>query len=135
MAHNAGGRLIGGERFEVTEIFAGTAIGVFEGKTDEQIVALDKAVAEKIGVEAITEDEYKTALQKKTGSLTSLPHSNLSPGPQVSLASRVGVVVAEPVLPDLSEQNKLESVKGALESTGKVEPAPKPEETPNPKKK
>lgn len=126
--------MIGGERFEVTEIFAGTAIGVFEGKTDAQIAELDKAVAAKTGVEEITLPEYKAALEKKTPSLTSFPNSNQSQV-QVSLANRAGVVVEAPVSPDLSEQNKLESVKGALESTGKVEPAPKAEEVPNPKKK
>lgn len=134
MAHNAGSRLIGGERFEITEIFAGTAIGVFEGKTDAQIATLDALVLDKAsGVSEITLAEYNSAVQKKTPSLTSFQHSNQSA--VASIKSPVGVVVEEPVLPDLTEQKKLESVKGALESTGKVEPAPKPEEPPNPKKK
>ena len=127
LAHNAAGRLIGGEQFEVTEIFAGTSIGVFEGKTDAQIAELDKAVEAKTGVSVISETEYKAAIQKKIPNLTSFPNSNYKM-PQVSLASRAGVVVEEPVSPDLSEEKKLETVDGALGSLGKVEAPPKADE-------
>lgn len=127
MAHNAGNREIAGERFEVVEIFAGTAIGVFEATTEAQQIALDAAV--KIptnAVEEISKGEYDNAVKKKAPSLSSYRHSNVAPL-QTSLRPVAGVVVEERPAEDLTEITRLESVAAALDNTGEVTPPPKPE--------
>lgn len=127
VAMNAAGRLIGGEKFEIVEIVAGTAIGVFAATTDAQIAALDAAVAAKTGVSEITQAEYDEYIQKKTPSFNSFPHSNNSRSePQVSLNPRAGVVVAEPGL-STPPSDALDSVEAALQNVGKVQVAPEPE--------
>jgi hypothetical protein len=127
MAHNAG-RQIAGERFEVTEIFAGTAIGVFHTDDEAKIAELDKVVAQKTGVDEITAGEYDSALKKKAASLSSFQHSNPSLPTPVSLKSPAGVVVAEGPQEDLTEQNRLESVENALEHTAKIEAPEMPDD-------
>lgn len=122
-AENVGNRLIAGQRFEIVEIFAGTAIGVFEATDDKVIADIDAVVLDKSsGVLEISKADYDTFRKKKLTSLNSFPHTNRST--QVSLAARVGVVVAGPVEQVPGDSAKLESVDKALEGVGAVPPPP-----------
>lgn len=123
MAHNAGSREIGAQRFEITEIVAGTAIGIYRTDDPAQIEALDKAVKSKTGVEEISAKDYDLAVKKKPHSFNSLPHSNYQPL-QVRLSQVAGVVVENPVPVEDVEMAKLESVEAALSNVGKVTPPP-----------
>lgn len=128
LAHNAGSRVIGGEKFEITEIVAGTAIGVFATEDPKTIEAIDKVVG-KTGVEEITVKEYDAAIKKKPPSFNSFPHSNTQ-SPQVRLSPVAGVVVEGGVTEDTTEADKLESVEAAVSNLGRVEPPPVVDEAP-----
>lgn len=122
-AHNAA-RDIAGERFEITDIVAGTAIGVFETSDEAKQIQLDKVVECKRGVNEISEAEYDHARKKKASSFSNLPHSNQI-GAKVRLSSRAGVVAENGVKPEEADP-ALESVEGALGNLDQVDP-PRPE--------
>ncbi len=131
-AQNAG-RVIGGEQFEVTEIFGGTAFGVFAATTEAQQATLSKIAADpKSAVTEITEAEYQNALKKKAPSLSGFPTSTQSMPPVALKAA--GVVVPGPVLVDRTELERLESVENALD-VGKVGAEPVQAEAPRKPKK
>lgn len=137
LAHNAGSRLVGGQQFEVTQIFGGTAIGVFEATTAAQQEVLDLAVKNPTeAVEEITQSQYDAELKKKVPSFSNFQRSNLTPKPQQTpLKETAGVVVEESPQEDLSEIHKMETVAGALGSVGVVAPPPQSEEPPKKPKK
>jgi len=117
-AHNAG-RPIAGQKFEITEIVSGTAIGVYETDDEALQAELDKVVAAKRGVESITAEVYNSTVKKKASSFNNLPHSNQR-GPKASIKSPVGVVVEEGGVHEEVDPT-LESVEGALANVDKVE--------------
>lgn len=134
LAHNAGGRKIGGQQFEIIDIFNGTAIGIFEATTEAQQKDLDALAKDPASaVTELTKDEYLAESKKKTSNLNNFPHSNAKPL-QTSLSEVVGVVVEGNPQEDLTEGPKLDTVEGALSNLGKIEPPPKVEE-PSPKSK
>lgn len=134
LAHNAGSRTIAGEKFEVTEIKGGTAIGVFEATTLAQQTELDKVVANKASaVESVSKEEYEEYRKKKALNLNDWRHSNLpSTMPQTALKETVGVVVEGAQSVDLTESQLLETEEGARNNLVKLSP---PEEQPVGKKK
>lgn len=121
-AYNAG-REIAGERFEITSIVGGSAVGVFAAHKPETIAKMDAVVADaKSAVFKITLDEYDDEVKKKAPSL-----KNFRPSTQVfqptNLRGPVAVVVdGQPPVDDI-ESKQLESLEGALSSTAVIEPA------------
>ena len=131
-AENAGGREIGGEVFEVYEIFGGTALGVFKAQTDGQIAALDQAAADpRQGVTVISEAEYDAALKKKAPSYSIFPTSNHRTIPQVAIKGAGAEVVQGETPAVLTEAKQLETVESAL-THEEVLPV---DDKPNPKPK
>lgn len=113
--------------FEVTEIAAGTAIGVYFSDDPALITELDKAVAGKTGVSQITAKEYDAAVKKKPHNFNSFPHSNTK-SPMVRLSQVAGVVVENPEPFEDVDAKLVESVESALGNVGKVTPPPVGEE-------
>jgi hypothetical protein len=114
-AENAGSRKIAGEQFEVTDICAGVAHGVFVATTQAQIALLDAQVANPLSaVTSITAEEYAAIIKKKAPNLSSWPVSTQSVPAGMRINDRAGVVVAEAPLVDRSEQERMESPEQAL---------------------
>lgn len=112
-AENAG-REIAGERFEVFDVFGGTAHGVFQTDNPKQQTALDAVVLNpKSAVTEITAAEYQNYLKKKAQDLSSFPVSTQSIR-SANLKSPAGVVVEGGQPADLTEQKVLDTVENAL---------------------
>lgn len=121
-AHNAGGRLIAGQKFEVTEVAAGTSFGVFEARTPELQAELDKIVANKSSaVEEISAEDYDLNVKKKAASLNNWPNSNASVPLQSALKEVVGVVVEEKPHTDPTEAQTLETLAGARGNLARID--------------
>lgn len=107
IARNAA-RDIAGQRFEVYDVTAGTAFGVF--RTDDEAIAaeLDKLVkAGKSGVDSITEAEYQACLKKKPRRFESYPSSNVSQPPGPPLKGQVAATVTEGPHETVEPENKV----------------------------
>lgn len=135
-AHNAGGRLIAGEKFEITEIRAGSSMGVFEATTLEKQAEMDKIVLTKSNaVEEISEADYEDNRKKKALELNNWQHSNLrSTSLQTALNPVVGLVVEGKQAGDPTEADVLATEEGAKSNLVKI-PAPPTVEDSSPAKK
>lgn len=135
-AHNAGGRLIAGEKFEITEIRAGSSMGVYEATTPEKQAELDKIVLTKSNaVEEISESDYEDNRKKKALELNNWQHSNLqSTSLQTALNPVAGLVVEGKQAGDPTEADVLATEDGAKSNLVKMPPAAVSEDLSPPKK-
>lgn len=123
LAHNAS-REIAGERFEITSIVGGSAVGIFAAYKDDVIAKLDAVAKDpRQAVFEITVAEYDDELKKKAPSLKNFRPSTQEPAP-TNLKDPVAVVVEGQPPVDDAEAAQLESLEGALSSTTVIEPPP-----------
>ncbi len=141
-AQNAGRGIIGGARFQITEVIAGSAWGVYATEDPKEIEALDALVAiPTSAVTAIGEAEFEADVKKKPPTNIFLNSSAFAtPQPPKSNSLKgPGVVMVVEGNPDVGSEpvteikSTIETVDEAL-STGKVEVAvpiegPPPEQT------
>lgn len=135
-------RLIAGVLFNIYDLVAGTAVGVYATDKPEEIEALDKlAAVPDSSVRAIDKAEYDAAMEKKTLTHAWQPSISWSP-PSVPMSTPLkgqgAVVVDEPaddIEPPVEIKQTVQSVQDALQ-VAQVQPtaaekpvAPKPQVT------
>lgn len=133
LAHNAG-REIAGERFEITSILGGSAIGVFAAYKEDQIAKLDKLAADpRTAVFEIPLSEYDDELKKKAPLLKGF-RASTQESPPTNLRDPVAVVVEGVPAVDDTEAGQLETLEGALSSVAEIEPSPTADAVPQPRR-
>ena len=136
-AENAG-RIIAGVGFDVYDVIAGTAVGIYATEDEATQKALDEVAANpRNGVSAISEADYTLYLSKKVLSFSN--NKPLSVSGQTPLTSAPLKGAGAVVVPVKSEEDEAElpvKIVGQVESVDDVlkpavvEPQPEPEPAP-----